>query len=206
MMKNLVSKQTQKNWWIDAALFGSAITAALSGIYFLYLPSGGYQGGRNPMYAIQILFTRQTWDDLHTWGGVAMIAAAVIHLAIHWPWVISMAKKMAREIRGQGGSLNTRGRWNLILNAVVAISFILTAASGVYFLFVPGGRQAADPLFLFARTTWDLIHTWAGVTMIAAAIVHFTIHWKWVTKVTRKMAAMIPGTPTGSQSLPTTHS
>lgn len=205
-MKNLVSKQTQKNWWIDAALFGSAITAALSGIYFLYLPSGGYQGGRNPMYAIQILFTRQTWEDLHTWGGVAMVAAAVIHLAIHWPWVISMAKKMAREIRGQGGSLNKRGWWNLILNAVVALSFILTAASGVYFLFVPGGRQAADPLLMFSRTTWDLIHTWAGVTMIAAAIVHLAIHWKWVTKVTRKMAAMIPGTPTSGQSLPTTHS
>ena len=102
------------------------------------------------MYAIQILFTRQTWEDLHTWGGVAMVAAAVIHLAIHWPWVISMAKKMAREIRGQGGSLNKRGWWNLILNAVVALSFILTAASGVYFLFVPGGRQAADPLLLFA--------------------------------------------------------
>jgi hypothetical protein len=50
MSKQLVSKQTQKNWWIDAALFSSAVVAALSGIYFLYLPSGGFQGGRNPLY------------------------------------------------------------------------------------------------------------------------------------------------------------
>ena len=69
-----VSKQTQRNWWINAALGGSAIIAALSGIYFLFLPNGGYQGGRNPLYNLQILFTRHTWDDLHTWSGVIMIA------------------------------------------------------------------------------------------------------------------------------------
>ena len=78
MITQTVSKQTQKNWWVDATLFGSAITAALSGIYFLFLSSGGYRGGRNSLYNVQVLFTRQTWDDLHTWGGVAMIAVAII--------------------------------------------------------------------------------------------------------------------------------
>jgi hypothetical protein len=186
-----VSKQTQKNWWIDAALFGSAIAAALSGIYFLFLPSNGFQGGRNSLHNIQILFARQTWDDLHTWGGVAMIAAAIIHLAIHWPWVVNMARRTWNELTGKSGSMNSRGRLNLILNSVVAISFVLTALSGVYFLFVPGGRGTVDPLILFTRTAWDLIHTWAGVTLIAAAITHLAIHWKWVTKVTYKMVGML---------------
>jgi hypothetical protein len=53
MATQTVSKQTQKNWWIDAALFISALIAAFSGIYFLLLPTGGYQGGRNPLYEIQ---------------------------------------------------------------------------------------------------------------------------------------------------------
>ena len=92
MATQTVSKQTQKNWGIDAVLFSSAVVAALSGIYFLLLPSGGFQGGRNPMYNIQILFARQTWDGLHTWGGVAMIAAAIVHLTIHWSWVVGMAR------------------------------------------------------------------------------------------------------------------
>jgi hypothetical protein len=187
MSTQIVSKQTQKNWWIDAALFISAVIAALSGIYFLFLPTGGFQGGRNPLYNIQILFTRQTWDDLHTWGGVAMIAAAVIHLTIHWKWVTSMARRTWNELTGKCGCLNPRGRWNLILNTVVAISFILTAISGVYFLFVTSGRWAAVPMFVFTRTTWDMIHTWAGVSLIVAVSIHLAIHWKWVTKVTRKM-------------------
>jgi hypothetical protein len=191
MSTQIISKQTQKNWWIDATLFGSALIAALSGINFLFLPSGGYQGGRNPYYNVTVLFSRSTWDDLHTWGGVAMIAAALIHLAIHWPWVTSMTRRTWNELTGKCGCMNARGRWNLILNSLVAVSFILTAISGVYFLFVPGGRWAADPGLLFSRSTWDLIHTWAGVTLTAAALIHFAIHWKWVIKVTRKMAQQV---------------
>jgi preprotein translocase subunit SecY len=191
MSNQRVSKQTQKNWWVDAALFSSAILAALSGIYFLFLPSGGFQGGRNPLYNIQILFSRQTWDDLHTGGGIAMIVAAIIHLTIHWQWVVSMLRRTWKELTGQCGCMNARGRWNLILNAIVAASFVLTAVSGVYFLFIPAGRWAADPMILFSRMTWDLIHTWAGVALISAAIIHFAIHWKWVTKVTRKMIEMM---------------
>ncbi len=196
MVQQRVSKQTQKNWWVDAALFSSAIVAALSGIYFLFFPSGGFQGGRNPFYNIQVLFSRQTWDDLHTWGGVAMIVAATIHLMIHWQWVVGMLRRTWKEWTGQCGCMNARGRWNLILNAIVALSFVLTALSGVYFLFVPGGRWSADPMILFPRATWDLIHTWASVTLISAAILHFAIHWKWVTKVTRKMVEMMsPSSP-----------
>jgi cytochrome b subunit of formate dehydrogenase len=191
MSVQTISKPTQKNWWIDAALFTSALAAALSGIYFLFLPSGGYQGGRNPYYNLTILFSRPTWDDLHTWGGVAMIAAAIIHLAIHWQWVISMARRTWNELTGKGMSMNRRGRWNLILNIVVAVSFILTALSGIYFLFLPGGRWIVDPGLLFSRANWDLIHTWAGVTLIASAILHFAIHWKWVTKVTKKMVQLV---------------
>ena len=43
-----MSMQTRKNWLIDAAVFVGGLVAALSGIYFLYLPSGGYQGGAQP--------------------------------------------------------------------------------------------------------------------------------------------------------------
>ena len=193
MVTRSISKQTLKNWLIDAALFSSAIVAALSGIYFLLLPQGGYMGGRNPYYNIQILFSRHTWDDLHTWGGVAMVVIAVVHLVIHWSWVVSMAKRSFKEITGKGASMNARGRWNWILNVVVALSFLLTALSGIYFLFFPGGHGAVTPDVIFSRTTWKVIHDWAGTIFIALVVVHFIIHRKWVTKVTGKILALVPG-------------
>ena len=182
-IKRRMSKITQRNWWIDAVLFGSALTAALSGLYYLYFPSGGFQGGRNPYYNMQVLFSRHTWNDLHTWGGIVMIAVAIFHLSLHWSWVVNMTRRMLKDLTGKNGKMNLRGRLNLLLNVVVGISFLFTAISGVYFLFVPGGRGAVDPVFLFSRITWDLIHTWAGVILIVGGMIHFGIHWRWVVKV-----------------------
>jgi hypothetical protein len=187
-----MSTQTQTNWLIDAALFVSAVLAALSGVYFLLMPSGGYQGGRNPWYGVTVLFSRQTWSDLHTWGGVLMIAAAVVHFAIHWGWIKMMSKRVVNAMLCRGSRPSRGARFNVLVDALIALSFLVTAVSGAYLLFAPtgglqGGRNAEwDPGFLFSRTTWDLIHTWAGVILIVAAVVHFWIHWRWVKNVTKR--------------------
>jgi cytochrome b subunit of formate dehydrogenase len=195
MERTAVSKQTRNNWLVDAAVAIGGLIAAISGVYFLYFPVGGYQGGRNPWYNVTILFRRSTWDDLHTWGGIAMIVAAVIHVVLHWNWIASMSKRVARDLAGKPPFMNNRGRFNVAVDATIAVSFLVTALSGVYLLFVPGGsegRLAGDPRILFDRTTWDVLHTWAGVTMIVAALVHFAIHWGWVVKVTRTVAHALP--------------
>jgi len=193
MQRRTVSNQTRNNWLLDAGLFISAIAVTISSVYFLYLPSGGYRGGRNPAYNIQILFDRSTWDVLHTWGGVAMIVIALVHLLIHWTWVSSMAKRVWRELTGQCKCMNRRGRFNVAIDLIVAVSFILAALSGVYFLFVGGshGGTNSDPMILFSRTTWDLIHTWSGVVMFISAVIHFAIHWRWVVKVTDKVVGAV---------------
>jgi hypothetical protein len=192
-------KQTRRKWLLDAIIFLSGLVAALSGIYFLFVPSGGYQGGRNPMYGVTILsppiaaqVSRHTWDDLHTWGGVLMITAAVLHFAIHWRWVKVMSRQTVKALLSKETKLSKGPRLNVAINMLVAVSFLLTAVSGVYFLFAPsggfqGGRNPGwDPMFLFSRTTWDLIHTWAGVVFIGAAVVHFWIHWQWIKTMTKQ--------------------
>jgi hypothetical protein len=173
---------------IDAALFLGAVVSSISGIYFLFFPVGGYQGGRNPMYGITVLFQRETWDNLHTWFGIGMILAATVHVVIHWNWIINMTKRVIHELIKRERRLNERSRFNVGINMLIGLSFLVTAVSGVYLLFFPGGAHGvADPEFLFNRTTWDLVHTWAGIVMIDAAIFHFAIHWGWVLKVTSKM-------------------
>ena len=186
-----VSKKTQNNW-LTAALVGfSGLLAMLSGIYFLYLPSGGYQGGRNPMYGVTILFSRQTWDDLHTWGGIVMIAVAITHLLLHWQWVVNMTARVFKGLTRAIPPMRPYAYINVAMDAVVALSFLITALSGIYFLFVPASRSAADPLILFSKTTWDLLHTWAGVVLGAGAVAHVVIHWRWIVNVGRKMTQVV---------------
>lgn len=186
-----MSRQTRQNWLIDATVFAGALLAGLTGIYFLYLPSGGYEGGRNPAYGLSILFGRETWSDLHTWGGVLMIAAVVIHFAIHWEWVKMMSRRVGRAFGGKGKGFSRGAKINLIIDLIIGVSFLITAVSAIYLLFLPHGYQGGrnpgwDPGFVFSRTTWDLIHTWAAVAMMLAASLHLLIHWRWVVNVTRR--------------------
>ena len=180
-----LSKQTRNNWQIDALLLISAIIASLSGVYFLYFPLG-YQGGRNPLYNATIIFNRQGWDLIHTLSGVTRIAVAAYHIIIHWKWITSMSRKVWLELLAGQSKLSKFGKFNVLINATIALTGLVTAISGVYFLFDTSNTHAVQPLFLFPRSTWDLIHTWAGVLMIISAVLHFAIHWKWVTKVTSR--------------------
>lgn len=187
--QRMVSKRTLYNWLLDASLALSGLLAALTGVYFLFLPSNGYQGGRNPFYGIIILFERATWEDLHIWTGLAMVVVAIVHLVIHWKWVLSTSRRLWHEVTGQSVGLNRAVHINILVNTLLALGFILSAISGVYF-FIAGsshGGANPDPLFIFTRTAWDLIHTWSSVVMMAAAMVHFLIHWQWVVKVTRRV-------------------
>jgi len=86
--------------------------------------------------------------------------------------------------------MNARGKFNLTVNGVLGLSSLITAISGLYFLLIPGTAHnplIPDPMWLFTRATWDIIHTWAGVSMVAMAVLHFDIHWKWIAKVTKKI-------------------
>jgi hypothetical protein len=138
---------------------------------------------------VTFLFERHTWSDLHAWGGVLMIAAIAVHFAIHWEWVKRMSRRMVSALSAREEGLSRGAKLNVALNALVGVSFLACAVSGIYFLFAPsggfqGGLNAGwDPGLLFSRTTWDLIHTWSGVVLSATAAVHFAIHWRWARNV-----------------------
>jgi len=94
------------------------------------------------------------------------------------------------------------------IGAVNLVAGLVILLSSIYFLYLPsggfeGGRNAArDPGFLFSRTTWDLIHTWSAVTFIGAVVLHFWIHWGWVSKVTSRLLAPRRRQSTASSSAP----
>lgn len=181
-----ISTKTHQNWWLDAALFLSGIIATISGVYFLFF-TGGYQGGRNPLYDVTILMTRSAWDLWHTWTGMLMIAIATIHIVLHWNWI---ARAVSRTIKTMltGQPRINGGAWmNIFINAVTGLSFLVTAVSGVYFMFFPGGPSRVETGLLFSRTTWDMLHTWGGVVLVLSGVAHFYIHWRWVVKVSRSV-------------------
>lgn len=186
--KRVVSVQTRNNLILDSSLLVSDLITALSGIYFLFLPVGGYQGGRNQLYGVTIFFERHVWSDIHIWASVAIMLFAALHISLHWQWIINMTRSGIKTVFGKS-RLNKYSQFNLGINILIGLSGLICGLSGLYFLLVPGAFHNSiipDPMWLFTGTTWDLIHTWSGVAAIALITMHFYIHWKWAYKVIRK--------------------
>jgi hypothetical protein len=199
-MSGVFSTQTRNNILLDMTLLFSGLAAAISGIYFLFLPVGGYQGGRNPLYGVTILFDRHSWSDIHTWASVIMIALVALHVPIHWDWIVKMTRSGIKAVAGKS-SLNSRSRLNLGINILIGLSGLICGLSGIYFLFNPGALHASlGESWLFAPAVWDVIHTWSGVVMISAVILHFGIHWKWVVKVVGKYWKALTGQQVGPRA------
>lgn len=183
--KPIFSTQTRNNFLLDMPLLVAGLISVLTGIYFLFLPVGGYQGGRNPFYGMVIIFERHAWGDIHTWSSVVILALAALHIPLHWSWIKKMTRSGVRAAFGKS-KLSKHSTFNLLVNILIGLSGVICGISGLYFLFEPILVPLGSPGWVFTPFTWDMIHTWSGVVVTAAAILHFAIHWRWVTKVLSK--------------------
>lgn len=41
-----------------------------------------------------LFLSRDNWNDVHIWGSLAVIAGIVVHLALHWRWIVCMVKRL----------------------------------------------------------------------------------------------------------------
>jgi cytochrome b subunit of formate dehydrogenase len=95
-----MSNKVRLNYALDAVIALAFVFAAVSGVVFLLAGSGGYQGGRNPDFQTVMLgISRWTWSDLHAWTGLVMIAGVMIHLLLHWRWIVCVTKRLLRPAR-----------------------------------------------------------------------------------------------------------
>ncbi|MBM4431274.1 MAG: DUF4405 domain-containing protein, partial [Chloroflexi bacterium] len=82
-----MSSKAKLNFGVDVTIAAAFALSALSGIVLLLVP-GGYQGGRNALYGTQVLLSHSAWSALHTWASLVMIAGVLLHVALHWDWIV----------------------------------------------------------------------------------------------------------------------
>lgn len=82
---------------------------------------------------------------------------------------------------------------NYWVDLVIALAFVLSAVSGIIFLFPYSGSTALGITY----SAWDMMHTWGSLLMIAGVLAHLVLHWKWIVAMTRKtfFAPAKPGRP-----------
>jgi hypothetical protein len=118
----------------------------------------------------------------HEWLGIGLGVVLLVHLTLHWDWVVRTTRKLLRR----GG----RERFVWLVNLLLLLSMTLCIASGILI------SEVALPelgITLPASSFWRQMHgTTATLTLILVPI-HAALRWRWIVGVARRFAAWRPG-------------
>jgi hypothetical protein len=89
-------KKSVRNYLIGFVMFLLALFEGVSGLILWLVLSrgGGYRGGRGLATEATFIWSRDTWIVLHDWVGVALAIIVVLHIILHWKWIVYMTKRL----------------------------------------------------------------------------------------------------------------
>jgi len=185
--QKVLSKETVRRYSINVVMFILFLFVAVSSAYFLYVP-GGYQGGRNPRYNMQIIFTREAWHGIHFWTSIILSAILFLHILLHLKRIKNVFLRTKKIWKQSLQSRNYTRVINILDDGLIALFFIACMISGLILYVVPGGRDTKYiEILAITRETWKTIHTTTGIGMLAGVLIHLVIHWGWIRKVSKKI-------------------
>jgi hypothetical protein len=118
----------------------------------------------------------------HEWLGIGLGVVLLVHLTLHWDWVIRTTSKLLRR--------DGRERFVWLVNLLLLVSMTLCIVSGILI------SEVALPqlgITLPASSFWRQMHdTTATLTLILVPI-HAALRWRWIVGVARRFAAWRPG-------------
>ena len=150
-----IMARTRLDFWLDALLF----------VAYTLAYSLGFTG-----------------IAVHEWLGIGLGVVLLVHLTLHWDWVIRTTRKLLLP----GG----RERFIWLVNLLLLVSMTLCIASGILI------SEVALPelgITLRASSFWRNVHdTTATVTLILVPI-HAALRWRWIVGMARRFASWRPG-------------
>lgn len=83
------------NYFVDIIAFVSFLITAITGItIFIFLPTGESRGG---VHSTLFGYGRHDWGAIHDWAGIVMTIAALIHIVLHWNWIVATTKNFLKK-------------------------------------------------------------------------------------------------------------
>ena len=118
-----------------------------------------------------------TGDFTHEWLGLAIGLAFVIHLTLHWDWVLRTTRKLLRP----------HGQDKLIyaVNLALLLAMTLCIASGIMI-----SRAALPEMGIFLLSGglfWNRLHILTAEITLYLVPVHVGLRWRWIVAVGRRL-------------------
>lgn len=119
---------------------------------------------------------KATGEVVHEWLGVGLAAVIIVHILLHWQWVVSITQRFFQKIKSEP-------RINYILNAGLFVCFTTIIFSGLMIsrsVLPFFGLEAADSGF------WKMLHVTSAEASLWLVALHVALHWRWVVDATKR--------------------
>jgi len=68
--------------------------------------------------------TRHEWGDVHFWISVALLVIMLVHLALHWNWIVTVIGKRCGLVKDAHPSLFRCAIWTIVGFAALCVGFV----------------------------------------------------------------------------------
>lgn len=86
------------NYLLDVAMGLLALVVGVSALLlWVVLPQGYFP-------------SRLLWLDIHKWSGLVLSLAVLLHVVLHWSWLVRMTRRMLSRFSGRDPGGRQRGQ------------------------------------------------------------------------------------------------
>lgn len=110
-------------------------------------------------------FPQATGVPFHEWLGLAVVAALLVHAAVHSDWIMSALRAKSAKNRGI----------RILYVVLDVVTFVLLAVCLVSGLLVSGTVLPMAGLFADGYYFWDPLHAVAAKMLLAVVIIHVVL-------------------------------
>ena len=121
-----------------------------------------------------------TGQEVHEWLGLALATVLLVHLTLHWDWVVRVTGRLWRRAG--------RRRVVWLIDLLLLIAMTLCVLSGVLI------SQFAVPalgVHLTPGSNWNHVHDLTAQLTLALVAAHVALSWQWIWRVGRQVAGRL---------------
>lgn len=113
---------------------------------------------------------------IHELLGLAIGIAAIIHIILHWQWIVGVTKSFFSRLMHES-------RFNYLLNIVTFVNVLVMVVTGIIISRTLGlnlGIQQGGGM------SWQRIHILSAELGLLIVALHVAVHWKWIAAHAKK--------------------
>jgi hypothetical protein len=119
---------------------------------------------------------RMTGENIHEWLSIGVWLVMVVHLLLHWDWIINVAKSYFVKLWHSS-------RLNFFVDVLLFLGFNAIMFSG---LMISKSVLPSLGISVAHSGSWKQIHSVSAELTVWMVAAHFGLHWRWIVSMLKK--------------------